>query len=122
MACSILSSVSPAGVKRYFRVPLKNAPSQADADLVTENPAAGIDRPSPATEGHQTWTIEEVRRYQKTHPTGGRARLAMDLLLYTGLRRGDVVMQGKQHVRNGIISYRASKTGVEVVLPMLPEL
>ncbi|MET3925648.1 integrase [Devosia sp. 2618] len=43
----------------------------------------------------------------------------MDLLLYTGLRRGDLVQLGRQHVRNGVIRYRATKNGVEIVLPML---
>ena len=36
-------------------------------------------------------------------------RLAMDLLLYTGLRRGDVVRIGRQHVKDGLITLRTEK-------------
>lgn len=92
------------------------------AKLATENPTIGIERPSPATDGHHTWTVEEVCRFQEHHALGTRPRLAMDLLLYTGLRRADVVCLGRQHVRNGVISYRTQKTRADVILPMLPPL
>jgi integrase len=44
------------------------------------------------------------------------------VLLYTGLRRGDAVRIGKQHVRDGVATIRTQKTGTEVHLPILPEL
>jgi integrase len=115
-------AATPFAAINYLKVLSQLFAWAVDAGLMTENPAKGIDRPSPATDGHHVWTIAEVRRYQATHPTGTRARLAMDLLLYTGLRRGDVVMLGRQHVRNGVIRYRATKNGVEIVLPVLPQL
>jgi len=48
----------------------------------------------------------------------------LDVLLYTGLRRGDAVRIGKQHVRNGIATLRTEKGGevIEVTLPILPVL
>jgi integrase len=115
-------SETPFAAINYLKVMSQIFAWAVDAGIMAENPAKGIERPSPATEGHHTWTIAEVQKYQERHPIGTRARLAMDLLLYTGLRRGDVVMLGRQHVRNGIISYRATKNGVEVILPMLPVL
>jgi integrase len=48
--------------------------------------------------------------------------LALALLLYTGQRRGDVVRLGRQHIRNGVLSIKQSKTGAQVDLPVLPEL
>ena len=51
-----------------------------------------------------------------------RERLALAILLYTGLRRGDAVQLGRQHIRDGIISMRTEKTGTPVTIPLLPEL
>ena len=113
---------TPFAAINYLKVMNQIFAFAVDAGYMSSNPAKGIDRPSPATAGHHTWTVEEVRRFQKRWPLGTRERLAMDLLLYTGLRRGDLVQLGRQHVRNGIIRYRATKNGVEIVLPMLPIL
>ena len=46
------------------------------------------------------------------------------MLLYNGLRRGDEVGLGRQHVRNGIASIRTEKSQgeIEVTIPLLQEL
>lgn len=72
--------------------------------------------------GHHTWTEEELERFEARWPLGTRARLAFDLLLYTGLRRGDVVKIGRQHVRDGVITVRTEKTGSVVYRPILAPL
>jgi integrase len=46
----------------------------------------------------------------------------LDVLLYTGLRRGDAVQLGRQHVRDGVATIRTQKTGVTVSIPILPAL
>ncbi len=48
----------------------------------------------------------------------------LDVLLYTGLRRGDAVRFGRPHVRDGIGSIKTEKSGytVTVTLPILPVL
>ena len=48
----------------------------------------------------------------------------LDVLIYTGLRRGDAVRLGRQHVRNGIATVKTEKSSyrVEVTLPILPVL
>jgi integrase len=46
----------------------------------------------------------------------------LDVLLYTGLRRGDAVRLGRPHVRDGIASIKTEKTGTLVVIPILPVL
>ena len=113
---------TPFAAINYLKVMNQVFAFAVDAGYMASNPAKGIDRPSPATSGHIVWTAREVQKFQKKWPLGTRERLAMDLLLYTGLRRGDLVQLGRQHVRNGIIRYRATKNGVEIVLPMLPVL
>jgi integrase len=46
------------------------------------------------------------------------------VLLFTGLRRGDAVMLGRQHVRNGVATLRTEKSQGEITvsLPILPIL
>ena len=48
--------------------------------------------------------------------------MALTILLYTGLRRGDAVRLGRQHIKDGIITLRAGKTGTQIIIPVLPEL
>jgi integrase len=43
-------------------------------------------------------------------------------MLYTGLRRGDAAILGRQHVSDGVITMRAEKTGAQLTIPILPEL
>ena len=82
-----------------------------EGKLVTADPTKGsrLLKGANAKLGIHTWTEEEVERFEARWPIGTRARLAFDLLLYTGLRRGDVVKVGRQHVRNGVITIRTEK-------------
>ena len=57
------------------------------------------------------WTEDHVVAYQQRWPLGTRQRVWLDVLLYTGLRRGDAVRAGRQHARTG--SIKAEKNGVE---------
>ncbi|MCQ0987516.1 tyrosine-type recombinase/integrase [Jiella marina] len=96
-----------------------------DAGLVAVDPTAGVKNPRRAKgEGFPVWTEEEVERYEKRWPLGTRERVWLDVLLYTGLRRGDAVRLGRQHVREGVASIRTEKSGymVEVAIPILPVL
>jgi integrase len=93
-----------------------------EAQHMASNPAADLKNPAPKTEGHHTWTIEEVRQFWEKHPLGTRARLAMDIMLFSGMRSSDAVLFGPGHVRNGWGHYRSVKTGIEVDFPILPAL
>jgi integrase len=94
-----------------------------DSGWVTVNPVTDdIKARQHQTDGYHTWTVDEVERYQVRHPVGTQARLAMDILLYTGLRRADAIILGRQHVRDGVISIRAGKNGAEIVIPLLAPL
>jgi integrase len=101
--------------------------SDPDAgNLVPEDPTKGVrllEGPNDDI-GHHTWTDDEIARFEARWPIGTRERLAFDLLLYTGLRRGDVVRLGRQHVRDGVITLRTEKkAGAGVVHPpVLPVL
>jgi integrase len=95
-------------------------------DLVEENPARDVRRLTHTSAGHHSWTMEEVEQFEVRHPVGSKARLALGLLLYTGARRSDVVLLGRQHVKGGWIKFIAQKNQrrrpVTVELPMPPAL
>jgi integrase len=95
-------------------------------ELVTANPADDVPYIKVVTSGHHTWSVDEVRQYEARHPIGSKARLAMALLLYTGGRRSDAILLGRQHVRRGWFQFTAFKnrnrTPVEVDIPVLPVL
>ena len=67
---------------------------------LTSNPARDVPSlKSRGGEGFHTWTIEEVEKFEKAHPAGTMARLALALLMFTGQRKSDVIRFGRQHVR-----------------------
>jgi integrase len=74
------------------------------------------------TEGFAPWTMEDVEAYRACWDLGTRERLALEILINTGLRRSDLVRVGRQHVRDHIIHIRAGKNGVELYIPILPRL
>jgi integrase len=95
------------------------------ARLVKLDPTVDVDNPPrPKTEGFPIWTEDDVAAYEKRWPIGTRQRVWLDVLIYTGLRRGDAVRLGRQHVRNGVATIKTEKSGytLEVTLPILPIL
>lgn len=78
---------------------------------VTVDPTKGVKQLTGENDadGFHTWTQEELDRFEARWPLGTRERLAFDLLLYTGLRRGDAVRVGRQHVRDGCITIFTEK-------------
>lgn len=94
-----------------------------DSGWISVNPVVDeIKARKASSDGYHTWTLEEVEQYQARHPVGTQARLALDILLYTGLRRGDAIKLGRQHVKNQTIAIRAGKNGAEITIPLLPPL
>lgn len=82
--------------------------------LVEVNPCIGIDRPKYKTGGFPAWSMGDVDSYRERHPIGSMARLAMELMLLTGLRRSDVVLAGLQHLRGNVLTLKTAKTGATI--------
>jgi integrase len=93
-----------------------------DIDMIASNPAIGIQRYASKGEGIHTWKPREVAQFEAHHPVGSKARLAFELLLNTGQRRGDVVRMGWQHVSGDEIAVRQEKTDEPLMIPMHPKL
>lgn len=80
-----------------------------DVEHVAVNPARDTPYFKTGSEGFHSWTIAEVEKFEERHPIGTKARLALALLLYTGQRRSDIVLFGKQHVKNGWLKFTQQK-------------
>jgi site-specific recombinase XerD len=85
------------------------------------------------SKGFPAWTREDIEVYRRKWPLGTRQRVWLDVLLYTGPRRGDAAIIGKQHekdIRNPdgsvskVVQFKTEKSGelVTVTLPILPAL
>lgn len=98
-----------------------------DRQWMLTNPAKGISKLKTPSIGFHTWTEEEAKAFEARWPVGTRERLAFDMLVYTGVRRSDVVRLGRQHTRQGEITITTEKSRnmghpVEVTITILPPL
>jgi integrase len=82
-------------------------------DLHDRNPAAEVEYLRSKPDDFHSWTVSEIEQFEETHLVGSIARLALALALYTGQRRSDLVLFGKQHVRNGWLIFTQHRTGIE---------
>ena len=98
---------------------------ETNAGLVKSDATLGVTNPPRKKgPGFIPWTEEHVAAYERRWPLGTRQRVWLDVLLYSGLRRGDAVKFGRQHVRDGVGSIKTEKSGfnLEVTIPILPVL
>jgi integrase len=117
---------TPNGAKNRLKVVRRVFNWAVENEYVTSNPAHGVKAVTTGSQGFHTWTIDEVEQFETRHEIGTKARLALALLMYTGIRRSDVVLLGRQHVRSGWIKFVQQKTQrrkpVTIEVPMLPAL
>ena len=93
----------------------------------SKNPARDVTYlKSNNPDGIPAWSEADAARYEARHPIGTKARLAFDLLLYTGVRRSDAVRLGPQMERDGKLVFTEKKGRSRIVktheLPILPPL
>lgn len=91
-------------------------------EMIDANPAISIKMYRSKSEGHHTWSEDEVAAFEERHPIGTRAHLALSLLLYTAQRRSDAVKLGWQNVKGDQIALRQEKTNEPLLIPMHPRL
>ena len=113
---------TPFGANNFVKIMRALFRWAVDASLLEEDPTAGVAFIKTRTDGYRAWTIEDVERFRERWPLGTRQRVALEVLLNTGLRRGDAVRLGRPHVRDGVATIRAEKTDTELYIPMLPAL
>ena len=80
-------------------------------EYIERNPAGQAELPvKPVRVGFHSWTEEEIAAFQRRYPLGTKPRLALELMLWTGLRRSDAIRIGPQHMKGGRIRLVAGKT------------
>lgn len=93
-----------------------------DAGYARANPVKDVKRPKAKSDGHIPWTEEDVIAFYRKHGPGTQARLALEIMMFTGLRRCDAYRVGPQHINNGVLEIRAQKNGQELFIPLEPIL
>jgi integrase len=120
-------AVKPSDANKYLKCVSALFRFAVDRHLMKSNPAQGIAKLRTPSIGFHTWTEDEAAAFEARWPIGTRERLAFDLLIYTGVRRSDVVRLGRQNTRQGEITITTEKSRnsgrpVEVTITILPPL
>lgn len=93
---------------------------------IAVDPARNVDSAQTMRGTRPMWTADDWRKFEDRHPLGTMANLAARIMLFTGLRRADVALFGRQHIRNGVVHFRPGKTSstsdVTVTFTALPPL
>ncbi len=113
---------TPAAANNFLKTMRALFKWAVGATHAKSNPAESVKLLPHEGEGFEPWTEHDVAAYRQRWPLGTRERLAMELLLWTGLRRGDAARLGRQHVRDGIAYLKAEKTGEDLTIWIVPEL
>lgn len=126
---------TPAAANNYLKTMRALFSWAVEEKHLTSDPTSDVKRLKVKSEGFYCWTDEDVAAFERRWPIGTRERLALAILLYTGLRRGDAARLGRQHMRKvvsrddygrpyevKIFDLRTEKTDAHIVIPVLPEL
>lgn len=93
-----------------------------DFGLIKENPMIGVKRVKHQEMHYEMWTDDDIARFRAHWKEGTPQRVALEILIYTGLRRSDAVLLGPGNVKDGLITITAQKTGAELNIPVHPKL
>jgi integrase/recombinase XerD len=121
-----LETASTKGAKRTWFLAIKPFLMWAveSVHLIEADPTSGIKVKAKESEGHATWSNEQVEQFRAHHSLGSKPRLALELLINVASRRGDGISLGRQHVKNGWLVFTQEKNRrrkpvkVEMPIPM----
>lgn len=110
---------STPGAVRTLRKRLSTVFSLAvDLGWRKDNPVRETKPQKRRSKGFIPWSEEDIAAFERRWPSGSRERLALAILLYTGVRRSDAVTLGKQHVADDRISVVQAKTDARLSIPL----
>lgn len=90
--------------------------------LIDHNPVAATDAYRMRGDGFHTWTEAECAQYEARWANGTRERLAYALLLYTAVRRSDVVTIGPDNRHGDRLRLTHTKNASEANIKIMPAL
>jgi integrase len=114
--------VAPASAREFLKSLRRMMAYLVEIGEIELDPTSGVRAPKLRTIEITTWDESQIAQYRRHHPIGSTPRLALELLLGTGQRRGDVVTLGRQHRRGDVLHLAQRKTGAVVDVPILLEL
>jgi integrase len=85
---------------------------------IANNPVDDTTPLKRKSDGFTAWSDDDIAAFENRWPSGSRERLALALLLYTGVRRSDVVAMGRQNIKDGRIAITQLKTGLAIRIPI----
>ena len=107
------------GLRKVLRGMMKHA---IEIGLRQDDPTRDVRAIRVKSDGRHSWTEDEITQFEACYLIGSRTRLALALGLYTGQRLSDVIRMGRQHIRDGLLHVKQKKTGVELWIPVAPQL
>lgn len=119
MEAKTMREATPFAAVNHVKVLKQLFAFAVDAGYLSKNPAADVKTTAPKTDGHHTWTLDEVEIFRSRFQLGTMPRLALELMLFTGLRRGDAWRLGRQHVRDGRVRIKTGKNKYDIDIPLL---
>jgi integrase len=119
----MLAAITKPSAKRHWLKAIRGLLRSAIPSMRKDDPTREIGSiQMPKSKGHHTWTDDEIAQYRTYWPLGTQQRLVMEFALETASRRGEVVLLGPQHVKNGWIRIERTHGSKDVHIPMSPEL
>lgn len=98
----------------------------AKKEMVRESPMLHVGSvtagPDERSKGFHSWSEAEIAQYRAKHPLGSKARLAMELILWTDQRSIDSMHLGRQHIKEGRFQITQTKTNMTLTLAIAPQL
>lgn len=104
-------SATPAAANNLRKILKRVFAYAVKLEMRDDNPVMLTDAYRMRSGGFHTWTEGEIAQFEARWPLGTKPRLAMALMLYTGQRRSDAILMGRQHVAKGRIRLWQQKTG-----------
>jgi integrase len=107
----------------------REQPAEAAADAVRLRDPAGDAEGQPGQggrsvkakgDGFHEWTEAEIAKFEKKHPLGTKARLALEIFVCTAQRRSDAATMGEDPDKPGYVKVRQLKTDAPAVDPHSP--
>lgn len=90
---------------------------------ITGNPVEEADKiGKDRLKGYYPWSEADIAQYKRRHPRGTKARLALEIVLWTAQRRGDARLFGPKHIASGNATFTPSKTGRSMGMMVAPDL
>jgi integrase len=112
---------TPAGANHLVQVLSLLLSFAVDRNWLKDNPAQRLKRLKTG-DGHRPWEEWELEKFREHWPAGTEERLALELLVNTGQRGGDVNAMVRTHYRAGFISVVQEKTGARLEIPVTIDL